>query len=414
MTSRFTLFELHQFIRRVFYLNFEEAVWIEAEISESREHNGHYYLSLIEKNESGGLVAKASASLWRNKAAGLKHKYAERFAKWLRVGNKVRIYCTVEFHPRYGYSLIVEDFDPDFTEGFLFAERKKTIARLEKEGLTDRNRELPLPSVIKRIAVISSPSAAGYQDFMHQLTGNSYGYWFHTDLFASPMQGDQVKTEFPKAMAAIREADITYDIIVIVRGGGAAIDLTDFDDYEVAASIALSPYPVIAGIGHERDSSVADMVSAFRVKTPTAAAEYILENNLNYELAINNEFSEITRLAADRLNRQRQELERWTAFADREIRLRLLEESQTLDRERREIRSLVQNFSHREQLDITRLLSFLSSQNPYEIMKKGYAMIFQDTERILDLSHIRQDQPVILVMNKDKLTINEKRTDTPG
>src|SRR5699024_4948709 len=180
MTSHFTLYELHQYIRRVFYLNFEDKIWIEAEIAESRFHRGHYYFTMVEKNEQGGLTAKASASLWRSRATQLHYKFGDRFRTLITSGHKVRILCQVEFHPRYGYSLIIHDFDPEYTEGFLYRERMKTIARLEKEDLINLNRKNPLPLVIKKIAVISSATAAGYQDFMHQLENNSYQYKFHS------------------------------------------------------------------------------------------------------------------------------------------------------------------------------------------------------------------------------------------
>lgn len=407
MASRYTLYELHQHIRRVFYLNFEDKVWIEAEIAESRLHNGHHYFTFVEKDEGGGLTAKASASLWRTAATRLNYKFGERFSPLIKAGNKVRALCQVEFHPRYGYSLIVHDFDPEYTEGFLYRERMKTITRLQAEDLMDLNRQIPLPMVIKKIAVISSPTAAGYQDFMHQLENNTRQYAFHTTLFPAPMQGDQVKNLFPGVMEAVGRRKDDFDILIIVRGGGGAIDLSDFDDYEVAAAIARSPLPVVSGIGHERDISVADMVSAFRVKTPTAAAEFVIRNNLEYELSVQDLFQKIATATRRYLHSAMQNLKATESHMDRLIHMYLKEEKISLDQRFFSIRELARRRIHLEQMIIREHASSIVTHNPYEMMKRGYAMVFQNEKRIKNLDDIELKRPVTLVMNEQKITINE-------
>lgn len=410
--KQLTLFELHQFIQRVFYLNFEDNVWIEAEIAESRLNNGHIYMTLVEKNPKGQLIAKASCALWRSKAVQLKKKLGAQFQHVVKAGNKVRINCKVEFHPRYGYSLHIEDFDPAYTEGYLFLEKRKAIAKLKEAGLFDLNKTLELPLVIKRIAVISSPSAAGYQDFIHQLTSNMYDYTFHFELFPSTMQGEKVQKQFIAALQDISDRQDEFDVIVVVRGGGASVDLSDFDDYEVAAAVAQSPLPVLAGIGHERDTSVTDMVAFNRVKTPTAAAEMLIDNNLQYEndlreiyLTIRERIREQIHIASQDLTYSQQSFGRSiTSFCENE-RFQLEKQSNSM-------MHLSGKILHHEQLDLQQLRMWVIENNPFHIMRRGYAMVFQEQKRITDLDSINKEQPISIIMDHQKITINEKPRNT--
>lgn len=403
-----TLFELHQFIQRVFYLNFEESVWIEAEISESRDHNGHIYMTLVEKNPAGQLVAKASCSLWRNKAAQLRHSLGPLFAQVVKEGNKVKLKCKVEFHPRYGYSLQVEDFDTAYTEGFLYLEKRKTIEKLRNAQLFDRNKALELPLVIKRIAVISSATAAGFQDFVHQLTDNVYGYHFDYELFPSAMQGDNVRDQFTSAMTSIEERHEEFDVIVVVRGGGASVDLSDFDDYDVAAAVAQSSLPVLAGIGHERDVSVTDMVSFARVKTPTAAAEFLIENNLQYENEIKNLYLTIRENIGRRINTASQQLNYIGQSFQHSIKNGTEKERFQLEKHSYSMMQMIRQQLHKEQLSLHQLRVWVVENNPFHIMKRGYAMVFQDQHRITDLRKIDLKRPIRLLMDQQNITINEK------
>lgn len=403
-----TLFELHQFIQRVFYLNFEESVWVEAEISESRDHNGHIYMTLVEKNPAGQLLAKASCSLWRNKAAQLRRSLGPLFAQVVKVGNKVKMKCTVEFHPRYGYSLQVEDFDPAYTEGFLYLEKKKTIEKLRNAQLFDRNKNLVFPLVVKRIAVVSSATAAGYQDFIHQLTANAYGYHYDHELFPSAMQGDRVRDEFTLAFSSIERRSEEFDVIVVVRGGGSSVDLSDFDDYDVAAAVAQSSLPVLAGIGHERDISVTDMVSFACVKTPTAAAELLIENNLQYENEIKELYLSIRENIGRRINAANQELNYAAQSFQHRIKAGTEKERFQLEKHSYSIMQAVRHQLHEEQLSLQQLRIWVIENNPFHIMKRGYAMVFQDQQRIKDLREINITRPVRLLMDQQTITINEK------
>lgn len=403
-----TLYELHQFIQRVFYLNFEESVWIEAEISESRVHSGHVYMTIIDKNPAGQIMAKASATLWRNKAAALKHKYGAAFEQVIKTGNKVKMLCQVEFHPQYGYSLQVQDFDPAYTEGYLFLEKKKTIERLQKEQLFDRNKSLQLPLVIEKIAVISSASAAGFQDFVHQLEQNVHGYRFSWELFPSAMQGSKVEEQFQQAIRAIEDRQDEFDVIVVVRGGGASVDLSDFDLYGVAASVAKSPLPVITGIGHERDESVTGMVAFAQVKTPTAAAEMIVDHNLHFETDIQHTFRTIRERAQLQVQNTRRQIQHAELSIHHRIQSRTSLEKFELEKQMARIRTGATQVIHQEKLNVQHLRMWIVENNPYRIMQRGYAMVFQDHQRIRELDQLEADQPIQLVMNHQKITVHER------
>lgn len=403
-----TLFELHQIIQRVFYLNFEESIWIEAEISESRVHSGHVYITLVEKNANGQIVAKASCSLWRNKAVLLQRKLGGLFNQVVKTGNKVKMLCNVEFHPQYGYSLQVEDFDPAYTEGFLYLEKKKTISRLQSEDLFDKNKELQLPLVISRIAVVSSASAAGFQDFIHQLTANVHGYHFSWELFQSAMQGEKVESQFTMAMNAIQERQDEFDVIVVVRGGGASVDLSDFDAYEVAATVARSSLPVIAGIGHERDESVTGMVAFSQVKTPTAAAEVIIDHNLRFETDILQTYNSIRERTQYRLHTALQTLQHMQLSLQHNIQSRTDSEMFQLDKQIYAIKNQVTKRIHGENLTVQQLRLWIVENNPVQIMQRGYAMVYQKGNRLRNLRLLDIDLPVDLVMDSQKITINER------
>ncbi len=407
-----TLFELHQFIQRVFYLNFEESVWIEAEIAEGREHNGHVYLTLVDKDPNGQIRAKASCSLWRNKVTQLRRTLGHLYPQVVKAGNKVKVKCSVEFHPRYGYSLHADDFDPAYTEGFLFLEKKKTIERLKKEGIFDLNKALSLPLVVNRIAVISSPTAAGYQDFMHQLTGNPYEYTYSTELFSSAMQGDKVQDQFVAALNHIIQRKEEFDVIVVVRGGGASIDLSDFDDYKVAAAIAQSPLPVLAGIGHERDTSVVDMVAFARVKTPTAAAEMLIDINFQYE----NNIREIHRKLQEIVTRKVQVLKQDLMYTRQTMthlaKSHLRNEMFLLEKLRHSLYHVTNDVIQKELFFLHEMNIWITQNNPIHIMQKGYAMVYQKHYRIMNLNAIDKEQPVLLIMDQQNITINEKSETT--
>ncbi|MFQ3573378.1 MAG: exodeoxyribonuclease VII large subunit [Thermodesulfovibrionales bacterium] len=278
-----TLSELLSEVRLTIKANFTELYWVVAEISEIRENQkGHCYLTLVEKQDNN-IVAQSRANMWVYDYRKLMQKFSEATGEILKVGMKVMMLCGIDFHEVYGFGLIIKDIDPAYTLGEMALKKKQTIERLKREGLLDLNKSLPLPVVPQRIAVISSSTAAGYGDFINHLTDNPYGYVFNTRLFPALMQGEEAKDSIIVAFQDIQKQIYDFDVVVLIRGGGSSIDLSCFDEYDLAVAIARYQLPVITGIGHERDKSVADMVAHTSVKTPTAVAEFILSGVRSFE-----------------------------------------------------------------------------------------------------------------------------------
>lgn len=274
-----SLYELNSRIKQVLKRDFKESVWITAEITEIQfNHSGHCYLQLADKRESDeSIVATARGTIWAFTFRTLRPYFETTTGRALAKGLKVMLNVEVVFHELYGYSLNVRDIDPTYTVGDLERRRREILKRLEAEGVIDMNRELEFPLLPKTIAVISSPTAAGFGDFMNHLEKNPYGYRFQVKLFPAVMQGEKTTESVIAALERIYAYETLFDVVVIIRGGGSQTDLGCFDSYEMAANIAQFPLPVIAGIGHERDETIVDRVAHIRVKTPTAAAAYLIE-----------------------------------------------------------------------------------------------------------------------------------------
>ena len=269
--------ELNSLVKETLELSLPDTYWVQAELSEVRINNGHCYVEFVQKDRRGnGLVAKARGNIWRNVFAILKPTFERATGQLFTAGIKVLVEVSVTFHELYGYALNVVDIDPSYTLGDMARKRQEILRQLRDEGVLDLNKELEMPLLPKRIAVISSATAAGYGDFSNQLANNSGGFWFHTELFPAIMQGDGVEQSILQALYSINAREDEFDVVVIIRGGGATSDLTGFDTYDLAAAVAQFPLPIITGIGHERDDTVLDSVSHTRVKTPTAAAEFLI------------------------------------------------------------------------------------------------------------------------------------------
>ena len=273
--KQYTLSELCQAIEQVLQFELGDTYWVRAEIASLTER-GHCYMELVEKAKNNTVAAKVRATCWQQVYHLLSAYFATETGQTLSVGMQVLLQVEVSFHSVYGLSLNVVGIDPTFTLGDLARQRQLTIQRLQEDGVMDLQRALTIPSLPRRIAVISAADAAGYGDFCHQLLSNSSGFLFRTQLFPAVMQGDQSPASIIAALEQIAYQVEQYDVVVIVRGGGATTDLRNFDDYSLAFHCANFPLPIIAGIGHTRDVSVVDMVVHTSVKTPTAAAEWLI------------------------------------------------------------------------------------------------------------------------------------------
>lgn len=283
----YTLFQLNEYIRRILALNFSEPLWITAEIAQVGESRGHYFVSLVQKEEdSEEILAQSEAALWEKTHRRLRRQLGLTLHEILQAGRSVKLRVQVEYHERYGLKLIIHEIDPTFTLGQLELQRRKTIEGLKKGGHLRRNALLPLPEVVQRLAVISSETAAGYHDFNTQLRQNAYGYAFRTTLFPSAMQGQKVAEELPTQIRKINRRKAAFDAVVVIRGGGSRLDLSAFDELKVAESLAKCQLPVITGIGHEVDETVSDLVAHTRLKTPTAVAEWLIGRAAQFEAGL--------------------------------------------------------------------------------------------------------------------------------
>jgi exodeoxyribonuclease VII large subunit len=267
--------------------------------------SGHCYLEFIEKHPvSGQLVARARGSIWAKTFRMLKPYFEMETGQLFASGLKVLVKVSVEFHELYGYSLTVFDIDPAYTVGDLIRKRQEIIRQLKEEGVFSLNKELSFPTLPKRIAVITSPTAAGYEDFLNQLTNNKAGYPFYTRLFPALMQGERTEESVIAALDRVFQQMEYFDVVVIIRGGGATSDLSSFDSYLLAANCAQFPLPVITGIGHERDDTVLDLVAHTRMKTPTAVAEFLIARMDRAAEELNGLQQAISLSATDRLAKQ--------------------------------------------------------------------------------------------------------------
>jgi len=279
MTKTLSLFELNSLVADVINTTMSRSYWVEAELSEVRENRGHCYMELIEKNENSNVpIARASAKCWSNIWSAIKPYFIRITGQQIRAGMKVMLQVHAQFHPQYGFSWIVDDINPEYTMGDMMRKRQEIIRQLKEEGVYDLQKELSLPLFAQRIAVISSATAAGYGDFCNQLENNELGLYFHVELFPAIMQGDNVESSIIASLDHINNREEDFDCVVIIRGGGATADLSGFDTLGLAENVANFPLPIITGIGHERDESILDMVSYQRVKTPTAAAAYLINH----------------------------------------------------------------------------------------------------------------------------------------
>lgn len=272
----YSLKELCDWIEEVVENDLPERYWVRAEIA-SMSVRGHCYMELVEKGENGILSAKVRATCWNNVYALLSAYFAQEAGESLHVGLQVLLEVSVEFHAVYGLSLNIWNIDPTYTLGDLAKQRQATLQQLTEDGVMELQKGLELPSLVRRIAVISSADAAGYGDFCDQLKNNRFGFSFQTQLYPAVMQGDNSAHSIIEALHSIAEQEEEWDVVVIIRGGGANTDLRCFDDYNLASHCAQFPLPIIAGIGHTRDISIVDMVVKIGVKTPTAAAEWLIE-----------------------------------------------------------------------------------------------------------------------------------------
>lgn len=311
-TQPITLLQLNRLIASKVTTPDTANIWVSAELSDVSMRGGHCYFELVEKDERGMPAARARGVIWANNAVRLIPQFEQATGQRFASSIKVLVRASVSMHAVYGLSLVISDIDPSYTLGDLERRRMEILARLKEEGVIDNNRTLTWPDIPTRIAVISAPAAAGYGDFINQLFTNPSNIRFDVKLFSAIMQGERAPDSIIAALDAINAEADNWDCVVIIRGGGATSDLQAYEDYDLAANVANFPLPIIIGIGHERDRSVLDWVANMRVKTPTAAAEWLIARaesllNLLHSLA-----SRILQTVTERVSGARQQLSHYS------------------------------------------------------------------------------------------------------
>ena len=385
-----TLYELNNLVRGVVENTLDGEYWLQAELSEVRPaYNGHCYVEFVEKDKRGrDLVAKARGVIWAGTYGLLKPMFERETGRPLSPGLKVLVKVTVSFHELYGYSLTVRDIDSAYTLGDLARLRREILARLEADGILDDNKSLPLPMLANRIAVISSATAAGYGDFCNQLLRNEYGFRFTTRLFPAVMQGERVEQSVLSALDAIMAERGEWDVVVLIRGGGATSDLSGFDTYLLAAACAQFPLPVITGIGHERDDTVLDMVAHTRVKTPTAAAAFLVGHQLETASRLEEFSRRATEGAERRMERERGRMVQVAArLSSAFVRVKMADEHR-LQRAMERLRMALPLRMERERFRLQLAGQRCEAANPENLLKRGYSMSFCGGELVRDAARL--------------------------
>lgn len=379
MTERhaYSLLELNQYIRRVISLNFDQPLWVECEIGQASLSRGHWYLDLIQK-EDNVIAAQCQAALWANVYFFLKRKSPIPPEEILKQGMAVKLKVNVDYHERYGLKLIIEDIDTSFTIGMLEMQRQAILLEIKKRDLVRKNAQTHLPSVLQRVAIISSDRAAGWKDFVKHIHDNPYGYNITLDLFESAMQGQQVETEILESLSEIEKKLDLYDAVAIIRGGGGRTDLAAFDNLPLACRIADFPIPVFIGIGHEIDQSVLDVVAYRSLKTPTAVADFIIEHNAAFESRLEEQFRWIRDEALDMVRLEQQHLADLSQALQHGVQSRIKLEENKISH----ILSMLRNAGkqlvnlHRRKMDFMDTL--LTAVDPDKVLARGYTITTKD------------------------------------
>ena len=400
-----SLYELNNLVKQALRRHLPDTYWIEAELSDVRSnYSGHCYLEFVQKDASGNtLIAKARGTIWSNVYKMLKPYFEEETGQAFASGIKVRVCVSVEFHEIYGHSLTVVDIDPTYTVGDMVRKRREILRRLEEEGVLDLNKELDFPMLPQRIAVISSATAAGYGDFCNQLERNPYGLVFYPKLFPAIMQGERVEESIIAALDRIYAEMEHWDAVVIIRGGGATSDLSGFDSYDLAANCAQFPLPIITGIGHERDDTVIDSVVHTRVKTPTAAAEFLISCMYESALMLEDYTNRIIGGVEVRMEREKHRLERLTERIPMTTNMYLQRGHFKIETICQRLEMALQHKMMKETHRLSLLEHRVMAASPEHLLKKGYSITMLNGKAVTDASTLKKGDRIVTMLHRGKI-----------
>ena len=416
--SYLTLKELAQGLKDViedYY--FSAPLWVVAEIAEIRlnSHTGHCYLELVEK-EDDQVLARMKGIIWASNYSSVSSFFQEVTGRNLERGMKVLFLARLRFHLVHGLSLDIKEIDPSYSLGEMMRKKREILERLEREGLLALNRSLPFPLFPQRVAVISSPTAAGWEDFVDHLQNNSHGFSFFCKLFPTLMQGDKVESSLLSSLEEIKEEQDSFDVVVIIRGGGSNVDLSCFDSYLLGKTVAAFSLPVLVGIGHERDDTVLDYVAHTSLKTPTAVAEFLVDWMRKVEEEIDEEMKRLKEAVRNSEEREKYVLatlaERWAErvrallLSSKEelslCRERLLVHSQRIlgkigEEQRgywRQVQNLVEKKISREREMLERAEQAIRFLSPENILRRGYSITYREDTVVKSFKDLQEEDIV--------------------
>lgn len=370
--------------------------WVVAETTDVRI-NQHCYLQLLEKNpKTGATVAKIKAIIWGSQFRFLNARFKQVTDRDIGNDMKIMVCLSVNYSPQYGLTVVINDINPEFTLGDMERQRQEILNRLTQEGIIGQNKTVPVPPVLQRIAIVSAAGAAGYGDFMKQLTDNKYGVCFYPCLFQATMQGVKTVPTVLAALDKVEQNQHLFDCVVIIRGGGGTEELNSFDNYDLARRVATFPLPVIVGIGHERDITVLDYVAGIRVKTPTAAAEHIILQAANALAHIGDLSNQVVSIARDYIARAKEQLSYYAGnlpiMAQRiidtntlrlqnfiqniplHVQRRIEGENAQLARQKDAIKNAVAQVKMKETMRLEALGDKIELLSPRKVMARGYTL----------------------------------------
>ena len=403
-----SLYELNNHIRQVLAINFDELHWVRAEISSARMSRGHWYIELIQKDpDSETIMAQSSAVIWAGEFEQIRRRQGDGFKELLQAGAEIKALVEVTFHERYGLKLVIKDIDVSHTLGSLELKRRAVLERLQKENLIGLNKTTILPEVLQKIAVISSPTAAGYQDFVQQILKNSHGYDIRLTLLEAAMQGGRTSTEISRHLLGLHKGD--FDAIVIIRGGGSRMDLSDFDDYNLARAIAICELPVLTGIGHDIDTSIADIVAHTQFKTPTAVAAFLIEQARQKDLEMDQYLGYLYDWASSKIYQEQIQFNRLQTQFFKQTQQQTQKALLDLTRFSHQLQQVSSAHIHRAQQAINQLENKLDMSDFRKMLLKGYSLgtvdgkIIQSTHDItvgMEIQHWYKDGKTLSTIKK--------------
>lgn len=385
-----TLQELNQRVAELVNDAFQEAIWVTAELTDVRvAQNGHCYMQLVQKDQRrGSMLAFANAHIWANRWWLIRDSFLQQTGQAFQSGLKVMLCVQVTMHEVYGYALNIVDVDPSYTLGEMARRRIEILNQLKADGVIDMNRELPMPILPQRIAVISAAGAAGYGDFCHQLADNEWGIKFYEHLFPAVMQGNQTEQSVIAALERIYEHQDLFDVAVIIRGGGSTGDLASFDSYDIATCVANFPLPVITGIGHDRDQTVLDRVAHTSVKTPTAAAALLIDRMAEQMQCLDELIQTVTDHTRGRIERESLRLAQLTnAVRGSHISLGQQLNRLTLLNERIKMMTQQRIAGDRQRLEY--MEKAIRIVQPDNILKRGFSIVRAEGKAIHNASEVK-------------------------